>query len=90
MAISVPARRQTNLNFIKTVAKHETAHLLGLGYHHDAIDVKGYSSIRDCLTFHRCTSLIICQRCRDEIIAFWEGIQERAGKRFFKRIRIIK
>ncbi|MBS3113665.1 hypothetical protein J4448_01060 [Candidatus Woesearchaeota archaeon] len=90
MAISVLNQRQRNLNFIKNVAKHETAHLLGLGYHHDQINVRGYPSVRDCLTFHRCSSLIICQRCRDAIVAFWEGIQEGTGKRFFKRIRIIK
>ena len=48
MAISVPARRQPNLNFIKNVAKHETAHLLGLGYHHDQINVRGYPFVKDC------------------------------------------
>ena len=89
MAISVPNERQNNLSFIKNVVKHETAHLLGLGYHHDEINVIGYSSVRDCLAFHRGTSLIICKRCREAIIAFWEGVQEARGKRFFKRIRII-
>lgn len=84
--ISVPNERQGTLEFIKKVSKHECAHLLGYGPHHDDTNAKviGYPEPQDCLTYHRCSSYIICQKCKDAIISFWQGIGERSQKRFFK------
>ena len=84
--ISVPIDRQNNFAFIGNVAKHEATHMLGYGPHHDdnSAKVKGYLPVRDCLTFHRCSSRDICTKCKDAIVNYWEGIEERTKRKYFR------
>ncbi|MBI2558650.1 hypothetical protein HYW20_04975 [Candidatus Woesearchaeota archaeon] len=83
--LAVPNRRQQSLDFIRNVAKHETGHLLGFQEHHDMSKVNEYKEPRDCNMLWRSSTLYTCEKCLDALKYFWKGIEERTGKRFFKK-----
>lgn len=82
--IYVEGDRQKNLDFISNVAKHEAAHMFGLDPHCNETDVVGYHS-GNCLTLKDCTSKTLCSKCKDGLIYFWKGIEQRTKRKYFKR-----
>lgn len=89
MVISLHGNRQGHTESLRCLAKHEAGHLLGYQLHCDEnyAKVTGYPIARYCLMHYEYPSPRICQKCKDAIVSFWEGIQEKTGKRFFKRFR---
>ncbi len=90
MILGLP--KNTDLSFIRRLAKHETgAHLLRYaGSHHDqwkeCRDPNwGYKPVPDCNTLWQATTSFTCKRCADAIYYFWKGIEDKTGKRFFKK-----
>ncbi|MBI2140068.1 hypothetical protein HYU14_04030 [Candidatus Woesearchaeota archaeon] len=88
--ILVKDSRQDNLPFIMNVAKHECTHLLGIEHHDEnAMLCNAYSEVNDCLAFHRSSTLALCDKCRDAILNFWQGIEEKTGIKYFKKMFIL-
>lgn len=76
--------RQNDPGFIRSIAKHEAGHLLGLRPHHDARRVGGYAPVADCNMLYQASTLETCGKCRDAITAFWQGLEQATGQNFFR------
>ena len=61
--------------FFRDEVKHEVYHLLGLNAHHEDTEVEGYGKLSKCNMEYNAPSEILCQKCRDGLLSFWEGIK---------------
>lgn len=85
----LPKGRQSSLDFIHKIAKHELTELLGLKEHHDerviirpygeeeCMDITSdeYPESTDCLMYWRCPSPTLCKRCYDSLFYYWGGVE---------------
>jgi hypothetical protein len=60
--------------FFKDAIAHEVYHLLGLNTHHYDAEVEGYGKLSRCIMEYNAPSGILCQKCKDGLLSFWEGI----------------
>ena len=83
MIISVPRHRQRASDSLHNIARHEAAHLFGLGPHHKKLySVTGYSEVEKCLMEYVCPTPIICDECKDALTSFWQGVEKQTGLEF--------
>ncbi|MBI2658370.1 hypothetical protein HYX08_06795 [Candidatus Woesearchaeota archaeon] len=61
--------------FFRDEVKHEIYHLLGLNAYHEDTEVKGYGKLSKCNMEYNAPSEILCQKCRDGLMSFWEGVK---------------
>lgn len=76
MILALPQQRQTSLGFLKNLAKHEAMHLSGYHFHHETQKVEGYEEPQDCAAYWRASTNYLCDKCKDALKSFWEGIKE--------------
>lgn len=60
--------------FFKSEVAHEICHLLGLNAHHHGTKVEGYGKEAKCVMDYNAPSEILCHKCKDGLLSFWEGI----------------
>lgn len=61
--------------FFREVIAHEIYHLLGLNIHHYDAKVKGYGRLPRCIMEYNAPSEVLCQKCKNGLLSFWEGIK---------------
>lgn len=69
-------------NFLRTRAKHEALHLLGLNFHHENVTVKGCKYGLRCNMNYNAPTQYLCRKCKDALISFWEGIEYATKQKF--------
>ena len=86
IVISVPGSRQSDLEYIRSIARHEAGHLFGFRFHHeDSGETAGYGKADGCVMSRSATSPDICAMCLDALVHFWKGIEELHGEKFIKK-----
>ena len=78
-----PAKKYFN-NFLRRRAKHEAFHLLGLNFHHEDTRVKGYKNGALCNMRYNAPTQHLCEKCKNALLSFWEGIEYATKKQFVK------
>lgn len=71
-------------DLVRRIAKHETGHLLGYQMHHEQTKVAGYAEPKDCAMYWRASTDVFCDKCKDALLGFWEGLEKETGKKFLK------
>ena len=66
-------------SFFRRRAKHEALHLLGLNFHHEDIEVKGYKNV-PCVMSYNAPTQNLCRKCKDALLYFWKGIKHATEK----------
>jgi|GEM_PF-5807689 predicted Zn-dependent protease len=61
--------------YFKDEVGHEVYHLLGFNIHHPDAEVKGYGKLPKCIMEYNAPSEKLCQKCKDGLLSFWEGIK---------------
>lgn len=61
--------------FFRDEVKHEVCHLLGLNAHHEDTEVEGYEKLSKCIMEYNAPSEKLCQKCKEGLLSFWEGIE---------------
>ena len=75
MILTLPGDRQDEPYFLSSLAKHETDHLLGLGWHcDDARDVDNYVYSPQCNNHWHVPTPQLCKKCKDYIRLWWQGL----------------
>ena len=73
---------------VSETSKHEMTHLLSmLILHHEDYVINGYNQRVPCNMIsynYMIDQMGTCDKCKDAVIFFWKGIQERTGMRFFR------
>lgn len=80
--LSLIGNHQNQLEFITNISIHEAGHLLGYDTHHTEYKVRGYEDNTSCVMNWESSTRSLCNKCRDAIVAFWEGVEQRTGTRF--------
>ena len=63
------------MRFFKDEVAHEIYHLLGLNVHHEDTKVGGYKNLASCNMECNAPSEVLCRKCKDGLLSFWEGIR---------------
>jgi len=84
IVMSLPGERQGSSDFLRRLAKHEAGHLFGFNMHHDSEDIAGYAEPADCNMLWRASTSSTCDKCKDALVNFWRGIEERTGEIFLR------
>lgn len=75
MILALSGNRQENQEFLGSVVRHESVHLLGSPAHCDDLrEVEGYSYNRCCNMHSHVPSEIICEKCKDLVRLWWQGL----------------
>jgi hypothetical protein len=82
MVLALPIVRQRAAGYIEHIARHETVHLLGYEMHCDTArnfnaDVEDHPHDPECLMNWSVPSGNICEKDKEAVLSFWEGIRAR-------------
>ena len=71
-------------NFLRRRAKHEALHLLGINFHHEDTEVRGYKGSSHCNMQYNAPVKRLCRKCKDALVSFWKGIEYATKQQFVK------
>ena len=63
-------------SFFRNAIAHEIYHLLGFNIHHYDTEVEDYGKLSTCIMEYNAPSGILCQKCKDGLMSFWEGVKD--------------
>ncbi|MBI2652377.1 hypothetical protein HYX00_02825 [Candidatus Woesearchaeota archaeon] len=76
--------KEYSRNFLRRRAKHEALHLLGINFHHEDTEVKGYKDDSHCNMQYSAPVKRLCRKCKDALVSFWKGIEYATKQQFVK------